>query len=171
MVQWSKDLGDLQPGDLPERMTYRDIAELLGVKVQTLHQYRYKDSSFPKKIAEVRSGIFDGEDVRTWLKDRSRGRPQYSSSEEELLVPGKELFTFDDLAQLIGVSASSLRTYKYDYDRDVFPKPAVNADTGRPYSPQQFDREDVLQYARFQLERLEGRGRIPNELLTRFVNQ
>lgn len=171
MSQRNENLGDLQPGDLPDRMTYKDIADLLGVKVQTIHQYRYKDPSFPEKIAEIRSGLFKGEDVRMWLKERSKGRPKYTSSEEELLVPGKPLFTFDELAQLVGVSSSSLRTYKYDYDRDVFPQSAVDPATGRPYSPQQFEREEVRRYARFQLERLEGRGRIPHELLTRFVNQ
>lgn len=171
MAKGRSDFDDLQPGDLPERMTYRDVAEMLGVKVETLHQYRYKDPSFPDKIAEIRSGLFKGEDVRVWLKGRSKGRPQYTSSEEELLVPGKQLFTFDELAQLVGVSSSSLRTYKYDYDRDVFPPPAVDVSTGRPYSPQRFEREEVLLYARFQLDRLEGRGRIPHELLTRFVNR
>ena len=120
MAKRSEDFADLSPGDLPEQMTYRDIADLLEVQVQTLHQYRYKDASFPKKVADVRSGIFRGEDVLRWVQSRNSGGPKYSSSAEELIVPGRELFSFDDLAQIVGVSAASLRTYKYGYDRRCF---------------------------------------------------
>lgn len=106
-----------------------------------------------------------------WVQSRNSGGPKYSSSAEELIVPGRELFSFDDLAQIVGVSAASLRTYKYGYDREVFPEPALNPETGRPYRPQQFTRDAVRKYAQFQFDRLEGQGRIPHELLTRFLQQ
>lgn len=52
---------------------YADIAELLGVSVQTARYYASQDKDFPSRItpASMRSPGFDPEDVRRYIETRN----------------------------------------------------------------------------------------------------
>ncbi|MEW2223123.1 helix-turn-helix domain-containing protein [Streptomyces sp. NPDC006990] len=55
---------------LPERyMTPLDLADLLGVPVETVYQWRRKDTG-PRGFRVGRHLRYDPEDVRTWVATR-----------------------------------------------------------------------------------------------------
>lgn len=154
--------------DLPEYLSTEDIAELLGVKPATVIRYAV-DEWFPPRAFGASVVIYRGSDVLTWLRQRAAGLT--SSSDASLADPARDPLSIDDIASIMGISGSSLRTLRSQRDAATFPKPLIDPQTGRPYRPARFARIDTRAYLLQYAQRLNRSGRHPSQLCQHIIDK
>lgn len=155
-------------GEISDVVTRDQLALLLGIKTDTINRAYSGDEDFPARLSSVRGqAVYRGAEVEAYLRARDAG----SGVLLDASVLEQDYFTIDDLAMVLGVKSRSLLTHRSQRDREIFPAPVVDADTGKAYSPMRFARADVVRYVTYYLDLLRKSGRVTPMLAERLLER
>lgn len=153
---------------LPEYLTRADIGQLLDVAPRIVSDAIFQDPDFPAAAFGDATNVYATDDVLKFLRMRERGA--LWTYDESVLDPTQTLLTQAQIASLLGVAETSVATFRVQRDKQIFPRPSIDPDTGKPYRPLRFHRQDVHAY----LDALDAgrvRRREPTELSIAFRAQ